>query len=328
MDDFIDRHEEVCEALVELMDTVFLNDAIVSVIQSFEHSEPTLLVGVLRELVSDLPETLSIDFQGGLIGVFRIEQFVSEPIEYDVLEASEAEKLIQLQPSPDPSMGGDWCRNTVSNSFGTVTITARTVEIEGSYDGHGNPRYRCAASPGMISNNHVIARRDQGVVGELISTARSGSFASLQCWIPLSDNNVHVDAAIAIISDPSFTSFKQIRGLGQITGIRQPKPRERIRKSGARTNVTTGRVIGRGTVRPRGKVFKAWQESDGMSCPGDSGAPIVSDGMKLIGIHTWGSGACNGDRRCLFFDLVGQQQLAILFNASEKLEELEGHEVD
>jgi S1-C subfamily serine protease len=171
----------------------------------------------------------------------------------------------------------------------------------------------------MISNNHVIARSDQAQTGEQIKTASRDPFAQLSCFIPLGDTTINVDVAVAKIHDSSVTSFKQVKGLGQITGIRKPNPNEHIRKSGARTGVTAGSIIGRANIRSGGRTFYGtWRESNGMACPGDSGSPVVSDGMQLIGIHTWGSGDCNAQRECYFFDLVDQKQLAALFSRNDE----------
>lgn len=315
MKNLSDQHDQVSHALQALMDSIFANPAVVSVTHSFEADEPTLLVGVLHAPITELASTVEIRLDDGTMSEFRVEQYVTEPIEPDILIAEKALELLNLKATTTTTMGGDWCQNVNSDGYGTVTVTASQIEIE-AVDGNGHRIYHCVAAPGMLSNNHVIARSDAAAIGELIKTAARNPFSALACFVPLSDTRINIDAGTATIQDTSVASFIEVRGVGKITGIRKPRPNEHIRKSGARTGVTAGNIIGRTNFRSGGRTFYgAWRESNGMSCRGDSGAPVLSDSMELIGVHTWGVGdECNPQRECYFFDLVDQRQLVRLIS--------------
>jgi endonuclease G len=155
----------------------------------------------------------------------------------------------------------------------------------------------------LLTNWHVLADSSFARVGDPVMqpAAMDGGMApdtvaTLQRWILGEDG----DAAIAKVNNSRPTSLS-IRGLDKVpVSVRDPVPGELVVKSGRSTNVTVGRVEGRGTYFPiyrtRDRVavegfeiVPADPENTGnleISANGDSGAAwLAQDSTQVVGLH-------------------------------------------
>lgn len=182
-------------------------------------------------------------------------------------------------------MGGDWCKNVNSKGWGTISFYTKTVSVEGE----GGCIKKCTSAPGMVSNNHVIGRNGAAKPGEVIRTEFHASVAKLNCIMPYKCNT-SIDYASANVIDIKLINPWELRGIGKLNKIAKPKIGQRIRKSGARSGLTTGKITGMGNIRnDLGFMFyKIFSTSRGFGCPGDSGSSVVNDTNDLLGIFSWG----------------------------------------
>ncbi|NLU10304.1 MAG: hypothetical protein GXW90_05075 [Tepidanaerobacter acetatoxydans] len=103
-----------------------------------------------------------------------------------------------------------------------------------------------------------------------------------------------VDAAVASPIKAEYVA-SEIVGLGEITGIEEPKIGATVQKSGRTTGVTTGQikainVVTKVILSPKEEaVFYEQILASPMAKPGDSGSIVVNDEMKAIGLLFAGS---------------------------------------
>lgn len=190
-----------------------------------------------------------------------------------------------------PTEGGDVARIEGSNFFGTVGIAVSRIRLEAAT--RAGARYVCEGDRAFLSNNHVIADYDRAAIGTAL---RAGTGTSiLGSFFPMRDILLHFDFALGInLSQGSFIGGT-IRGLGSVSQvIRNPAANgESIRKVGARTGLSSGRTVGRTSIRSSGyQEQQRWfngvyKTTQGFGRGGDSGSIVVSDSMDILGLYSW-----------------------------------------
>ena len=163
-----------------------------------------------------------------------------------------------------------------------------------------------SGDPHILSNNHVIAARNEAAIGASVEANIDGlsvEVANLTRFVPLTfrrDN--FADAAIAVLRDGIGYSTS-IAGIGQPTGLGAARIGERIRKSGNATGLTSGRVTRlfvsaalRGTSGAPDADFENMIETAQTAAGGDSGSALINSRREVLGIligGTPGSGRVN-----------------------------------
>lgn len=109
---------------------------------------------------------------------------------------------------------------------------------------------------------------------------------------PNSEDNL--DAAIAVVTDRSFVS-PEIEGIGHLAGVAPAEPGMGVMKVGRTTGLTFGEIkkvdvsvrvnYGGGVVIP----FTGVIQCDGMSAAGDTGAILMDEEKRAVGILFAGS---------------------------------------
>ena len=156
----------------------------------------------------------------------------------------------------------------------------------------------------ILSNNHVLARTNEGETGDAITQPGlidespvcaqkpADAVANLSTFVPINfkkGTSNTVDAAIARVVDGKVDTHGTIMGIGTLNGTATPSLNSTVRKSGRTTGVTTGTLAavgvtinvkygsqcggGRGTGTFRNQI----RITDGtFSDSGDSGSLIVT----------------------------------------------------
>ncbi len=198
-------------------------------------------------------------------------------------------------------MGGDQCRNSNRmNYYGTISFYSKSV----SYEASGRCNSRCTAAPALVSNNHVIARSDAGQRGESIWTPFRSDVARLECFVPLRCIS-SADFAMAKVNNMAGITTWTVRTIGRLAGVRRPRIGEGIKKHGARTGYTTGRVTGQSNIRVGSYTYyRVFVTNGGFGCAGDSGSSVVANNNDLVGIYSWGDDVpCSNNPRGYFWTL-------------------------
>jgi trypsin len=159
-------------------------------------------------------------------------------------------------------------------------VSASKIVMENIY-GH-----QCSGTNVCLSNNHVLALWDGAAYADRIEVVGNDTFARLRCWLPMQKNNA-ADAAVGTIQKVDTTQFGMVRGIGKLSdGLGDPTPGMTIRKSGARTGVTNGKMTGWGIINVEGLSFRdVGVESAGFACKGDSGSAVINTSRRLVGLH-------------------------------------------
>jgi hypothetical protein len=162
----------------------------------------------------------------------------------------------------------------------------------------------------FISNNHVIAFENTVPIGEPIlqpgsldGGAPGDVIARLSHVVPLRFNNLQnwMDAAAAGIDESMADASQAILGIGRPEGAARVKLNTLVRKSGRTTGLTEGvvRVVNldllnveydHGMVRMNG-IFAVEGVVGAFSQSGDSGAAVVNDAGRVVGLLFAGSDA-------------------------------------
>ncbi len=162
-----------------------------------------------------------------------------------------------------------------------------------------------AATPLVLSNNHVFANENTASVGDVIVQPgpKDGGrpdrdrIATLSRFVSLTERGNLMDAAVATLDQGTPYVYRQLRDLGNLAGVR-PSPLESgdlVYKIGRSTGVTRGRVsaIEMDDVRVRydagARVFDGQIEitpegGKPFSQGGDSGAIIVDRWRRAVGL--------------------------------------------
>lgn len=215
----------------------------------------------------------------------------SGPIQPDLYFPSNDEMQNFLKTNADHAViiGGHWAINARSSGFGTIGFSARRIRMSSCSN-------TIDSRDCFISNNHVLALWDGGVVGENVNTEAGTNTATLCCWLPVTGTRCNVDLALANARNAATLRNGQIDGLPNMSGGVVPPSRNLpIQKSGARTGVTNGTALGYATIRVNGRVFRnVYIEDNNFSCAGDSGSAVFDGNMNLVGFHFAGqrTGTC------------------------------------
>jgi hypothetical protein len=154
----------------------------------------------------------------------------------------------------------------------------------------------------ILSNNHVLARENDGVKGELIiqpgslddgcQFRRKNKVAKLKKFIPIvfsTSANNEVDAAIAKVIAGKVDESGTILDIGMVSTVPlDPQMGMAVKKAGRTTDLTFGAIsdvgvtvnvqYSSGVARFINQFFITWGPTDPpFSAPGDSGSLIVTD---------------------------------------------------
>jgi hypothetical protein len=184
----------------------------------------------------------------------------------------------------------------------------------------------------ILSNNHVLARNNNAVVGDNIwqpGQADGGGpadiIATLQRWIPINFDGKtpnEVDCALAQASAPWNNSVAQnIQGIGTPTDIGEAKVDQAIRKSGRTTQLTTGKILSDNAtfIRADGALFVNQLQYSRMTQGGDSGSFIFdNNSTTVLGLHFAGSNSASyGNKISRVLVLISKAFSAFSFDGKE-----------
>ncbi len=159
----------------------------------------------------------------------------------------------------------------------------------------------------LLSNNHVIAAENAGLVGDEIFQAqrsRGRAVGRLESWIPLkSDGPNRVDiAAAAMLEDAAFdNAFLELRKRPRPAGLVAPRVGLRVFKVGRTSGLTLGSITaveariprvgyGFGSASFEGSFIIEGLDGATFSAPGDSGSGIYDSRGRLAGFLYAGDG--------------------------------------
>lgn len=227
-----------------------------------------------------------------IVNVPKIFKYTSKNIEIDVnLRVDSGLEIIpyyyvyknkkelknDLESAKPIAIGGDKIWHNKLGGYGTLSFTAKKIMMK-------NRRKKCEGSNVCISNNHVLAMWDEADKGDPISTPWHNPFASLYCWFKVTKTANPNDLALGKIIDIQNTTFGAIRSIGTITGAIDAKKGMKVRKYGARTNLTKGKVKGLANIKVKKSIFNGVRKlTKGFSCAGDSGSAVLTDSLKVVG---------------------------------------------
>ena len=208
-----------------------------------------------------------------------------------------------LQVVDSVVLGGDPVRNTVAiDYYGTISFFTTQMDISVKTT---SGTKKCSTANALVSNNHVIARSDKGKKGEKIWVPTNPQIAALHCFIPLK-SDPDVDVATAGTYDMSTVETWKLRDIGKLADIKLPKKGTAIRKYGARTGLTSGKVLGMANIQIKGIMYNGvFVTSGGFGCPGDSGSTVVNSANDLLGIYSWGENIdCSKKPKGYFYSFI------------------------
>jgi len=277
--------------LIDTLYDMFKNDnALVAIEESIAEGRNIVIIRYLESdnLFADR-NILPRSFWGNEIAQIRYE--ASPGIEPDLFyptQDEEAELRMKAHVSTD-IIGGTWTRNGRLSGYGTLSFAAYGIAISSC-------SHSISGRNVILSNNHVLAMWDQGIVGEPVDTIGGSNTAKLCCWLPATGTRCPNDLAMATRRNPADLRHGVMKGLPSISGrIVAPARGMQIRKSGARTSVTTGVILGFANIRVNGSFFRhVAVEDNNFSCAGDSGSAVFDVNMNLVGFHFAGAatGTC------------------------------------
>lgn len=197
------------------------------------------------------------------------------------LVMAQADKPVMLYGGPVPQplqysgplMGGDPIWNDIASQGGTITFAAgpgSPVEIEGK---------GCAEH--CVTCSHVL---DFGAAVS-VSTPKYPSSMTVSWNMAPPSNGKWIDIASAAIHPGTAYKPLEVRGLGVIRGVRQPRTGIRVSKYGAKTGLTSGRDLGWVHLKFPDLKFYWVRKVSGYFCDlGDSGAPVMDARRNLVGM--------------------------------------------
>jgi len=205
-----------------------------------------------------------------------------------------------------PIAGGDPCQSARDlRYYGTITGIFPGFTIVAS----GLCNFQCRSAPALISNNHVIALSDHGAPGDAIHLGLDGTgprIATLNCILDFQCKS-DTDIASANLTQTDGVIFGEIRGIGFSKKARRPVIGETIRKYGARTRLSSGRVVSQANINVGGRLFRGvFATTGGFGCPGDSGSAVVETAStRILGVFSWSDQVpCAQNPIGYFFTLV------------------------
>jgi hypothetical protein len=292
----------------------------------FRYDLPGILTVIVedRKAVSKLqllvPKLVAVTSPDGADFTFDVHIVVGSPI----IAQYANEREIKPPPILSPNQGGDVCQISGSSDWGTAGIYYHSAQLQATT--RVGTQYTCAGNDVFLTCNHVIANFDRSNIG--IPLTCGAATAVLGSFFPLGDPLLYMDFALGVNVTPE-SSFDGgiLRGLGDTSyTFRNPADSgEPIRKSGARTGVTSGNTIGRTTIYAPGgadenhpvpdRIFKGiYETTTGFSAPGDSGSIVIGNNADVLGMIAWGDK--NGEHS--YFYTFGTQVALKGVVASEK----------
>lgn len=193
-----------------------------------------------------------------------------------------------------PIQGGMTCGVVGSPNYGTVTMSGIGIGVDVG-------RYSCyVIRHGFCSNAHVIVQPESN---QLWVSNINNNHSRLKCAIPLNDPSIHEDIAFADIRLSRDVATGSVVEIGRVRTQAKVTIGMSIRKYGARTGLTSGRVTRLTNIWVNGRMFRGvYEASPGFGCPGDSGSPIVDQTPSLVGVFSWGeSKPCGENPKGYFF---------------------------
>lgn len=185
----------------------------------------------------------------------------------------------------DKVFGGMPCGIVNSGYYGTVTSTFGRLSVE-----YGDKK--CTAKLAIASNNHVLVKKSGTKIWAINHNTVVGK---LKCKVPLNRSDLNIDFAQGEMVESSFVSGARILEIGQINKIAKVKKGSKIRKFGAKTGFTEGKVLGQTSIKVGKRVFYGvHQTTKKFSAPGDSGSAIIDSNNNWIGVLSWGTASGNG----------------------------------
>lgn len=174
-----------------------------------------------------------------------------------------------------------------------------------------------------LSNNHVLADEGRATVGDAVlqaspldnGTVPPSVVGSLHSFIPLSPTGANtVDAAVARLNAGLLYEAGEIRDIGPLTGV-NPGPLHagtHVQKVGRTTGLTFGRVAAfevdnvvadfdTGPLRFDNQIEVESEDGTPFSQGGDSGAVVVDDGGRVVGLLFGGSDQGGSDGQGLTY---------------------------
>jgi hypothetical protein len=175
----------------------------------------------------------------------------------------------------------------------------------------------------ILSNNHVLAAENSGVVGDAIyqpavhdGGASVDTIGHLDRWVPVNVTgaNNEVDCAFALALDPwNQNATRHVEGIGTPAAVADATVGQAVRKSGRTTEVTTGTIVSdNATVRLSyggGQAVSVNQlQYTRMTQGGDSGSLVWDQGsLTVVGLHFAGSSSVSyGNKINRVLDLISQ----------------------
>lgn len=212
------------------------------------------------------------------------------------------------------------------------SFTAKRRPCPGGYS-IGHPRVTAGTLGGVarvgsvwgyiLSNNHVLAAENSGVVGD--PTYQPGvddgggpgdTIGHLERWVPVdvSGGNSEVDCAFSKALDAWGQNVtRHVEGIGTPAVVMDATVRQAVRKAGRMTEVTTGTIVSdNATVRLNfgggQAVFVNQLQYTRMTQGGDSGSLVWDqNSLTVVGLHFAGSpSASYGNKIKRVLELISQ----------------------
>lgn len=204
--------------------------------------------------------------------------------------------------------GGSACGIVGSTSFGTVTMSVGEFAYE-------LDRHKCNQVLALVSNNHVLV---DSAGTQVWVNSENNVVAERTCFLPLNNNRVHVDLALARLNTADLNGGGDIRGIGVWRNIEKVSRGQDIRKFGARTGLTSGRVNKVTNIRIDGRWFRhVYETTGGFGCGGDSGSAVINSSGDWIGVYSWGEDLdCTRNPKGYFWAVHYDSQLLNELNVS------------
>lgn len=172
------------------------------------------------------------------------------------------------------------------NGWGTLALSSPQVTI---IDHTNTSR---TVPNAVLSCNHILALIDRANSGDRLSNFRSRAICELNYFWPITNVAIDpIDLAIGRSQNLGDYQPREVRGLGQITGVSAPSNNERVFKSGARTSITTALDDGVGSLfvsyYANRSVFLR-KTTANFADVGDSGAAVLNENRRLVGFVVGG----------------------------------------
>lgn len=191
-------------------------------------------------------------------------------------------------PPTGRSMGGDAIWHANKSEHGTAAFFANKLSVSATRPSGSNPPP--VFNDAVLSCRHVLAGlQNTGGEGDSVSMILRPNGLTLRRKM-----GGLLDVAIGTVVTPADYHYCQVRALGKVAEVRRPHRRMRVHKYGARTGLTTSRI---GAVRSwqiDGQSLNIFEVTGWFACVHDSGAAVVDDERKLVGMVFSGLSAdCN-----------------------------------